>query len=98
MFEDIASAAASTEYQPEASETRRKFCTLWSLACHPRRCGPQTRGKQAETWMLEDCLDESIDIATRFVDCEFRADAGKQIDPSVLIPFSDSIGASPVRY
>jgi hypothetical protein len=34
--------------------------------------------------MLEDWLDESIGIATRFVYCEFRAGAGKQIDPSVL--------------
>ena len=34
--------------------------------------------------MLEDWLDESIGIATRFVYYEFRAGAGKQIDPSVL--------------
>ena len=34
--------------------------------------------------MLEDWLDESIGIATRFVYYKFRAGAGKQIDPSVL--------------
>jgi hypothetical protein len=34
--------------------------------------------------MLEDWLDESIGIATRFVYCEFRAGAGKQIGPTVL--------------
>ena len=34
--------------------------------------------------MLEDWLDESIGIATRFIYYEFRASAGKQIDPSVL--------------
>ena len=34
--------------------------------------------------MIEDWLYESIGIATRFVYYEFRADAGKQIDPSVL--------------
>jgi len=34
--------------------------------------------------MLEDWLDESIGIATRFVYYEFRADAGKQIYASVL--------------
>ena len=34
--------------------------------------------------MLEDWLDESIGIATRFIYYEFRAGAGKQIDPSVL--------------
>ena len=38
---------------------------------------PQTRGKQAEAWMLEDWLDERSGIATRFVDYEFRAGAGK---------------------
>ena len=48
--------------------------------------------------MLEDWLDESIGIATRFVDYEFRAGAGKQIDPSVLSQLSDSMGAAPVRY
>ena len=34
--------------------------------------------------MLEDWLDESIGIGTRFIYYEFRASAGKQIDPSVL--------------
>jgi hypothetical protein len=34
--------------------------------------------------MLEDWLDESIGIATRFVYYEFPADTGKQIYPSVL--------------
>jgi hypothetical protein len=34
--------------------------------------------------MIEDRLDERIGIATRFVYYEFRAGAGKQIDPSVL--------------
>ncbi|MEG4918018.1 MULTISPECIES: hypothetical protein [unclassified Microcoleus] len=48
--------------------------------------------------MIEYRLDESIDIATRCVYCEFRAAAGKQIDPSVLSQFSDSIGAAPLRY
>ncbi|MEG4989764.1 hypothetical protein QUB08_29085 [Microcoleus sp. BR0-C5] len=54
--------------------------------------------RQAEAWMIEDWLDEIIGIGTRFVDYEFRADAGKQIDPSVLSQFSDSIGIAPVRY
>jgi len=34
--------------------------------------------------MLEDWLDETIGIATRFVYNEFRVGATKQIDPSVL--------------
>ncbi|MEG4488765.1 hypothetical protein [Microcoleus sp. D2_18a_B4] len=48
--------------------------------------------------MIEYRLDDSTDMATRCVYCEFRAAAGKQIDPSVLSQFSDSIGATPVRY
>ncbi|MEG3910434.1 hypothetical protein QT976_21150 [Microcoleus sp. w2-18aC6] len=60
---------------------------------------PQTRGKQAETWILvENWLDDSIGIATRFVDYEFRVCAVQHIEPSVLSKFSDSIGAAPVRY
>ncbi|CAA9313667.1 hypothetical protein AVDCRST_MAG84-955 [uncultured Microcoleus sp.] len=34
--------------------------------------------------MIEDWLDESIDIPSRFVCYDFRAGAGKQIDSSVL--------------
>lgn len=34
--------------------------------------------------MIEDWLDESIDIATRFVYYDYRVGAGKQIDSSVL--------------
>lgn len=37
---------------------------------------------QSQTLMLEDWLDESIGTATRFVYYQFRAGAGKQIDPS----------------
>ncbi|MEP6514683.1 hypothetical protein [Microcoleus vaginatus] len=99
MFEDIASAAASTEYQPEdlADSTQIWHCRS-SLAFLPRRCYPQTRRKQAQTWMLENWLDDSIGIATRFVDYEFRPGAGKHIELSVLGQFSDSIDAAPVRY
>lgn len=45
---------------------------------------PADESLQAEAWMIEDWLDESLGIATRFVYYEFRAGAGKQIDPSVL--------------
>ncbi len=45
---------------------------------------PAGESLQAEVWTIEDWLDESIGIATRFVYYEFRAGAGKQIDPSVL--------------
>lgn len=39
---------------------------------------------QAEAWMLEDWLDESIGTATRFVYYDFRAGSGKAIDPSLF--------------
>ncbi len=45
---------------------------------------PADESLQLEAWTIEDWLDESIGIATRFVYYEFRAGAGKQIDPSVL--------------
>lgn len=38
----------------------------------------------AEVWALEDWLDESIGIATRFVYYHFRAGEGRSIDPSLL--------------
>jgi glutathione S-transferase len=39
--------------------------------------------QQTEALMLEDWLDESIGTATRFVYYDFRADEGKNIDPSL---------------
>lgn len=43
---------------------------------------PATPQLQAEAWMLEDWLDESVGVATRFVYYDFRAGAGKSIDDS----------------
>lgn len=40
--------------------------------------------QQTEASMLEDWLDESIGTATRFVYYDYRAGAGKQIDPSLF--------------
>ncbi len=39
--------------------------------------------QQTEALMLEDWLDESIGVATRFVYYDFRAGAGKSLDPSL---------------
>ncbi|MEG4278801.1 hypothetical protein QUA62_15150 [Microcoleus sp. MON1_C1] len=57
------------EGQPEAiADLRQILHCRSSLAFFPRHCGSQTRGKQVELWMLvEDFLDESIRMATRFV-------------------------------
>lgn len=42
------------------------------------------RQLQTQASMIEDWLDESIGTATRFVYYDFRAGAGKQIDPSLF--------------
>jgi glutathione S-transferase len=38
--------------------------------------------EQKQAWLLEDWLDESIGTATRFIYYHFRANEGKDIDPS----------------
>jgi hypothetical protein len=48
--------------------------------------------------MIEDWLDESIAIATRFVYYEFRVGARKQNRPVCFESVSDAIGAPPVRH
>ncbi|MCP2728989.1 glutathione S-transferase family protein [Limnofasciculus baicalensis] len=50
--------------------------------------------QQQEALMLEDWLDESIGTATRFIYYNFRAGAGKQIDPS----FASQLVIQVVRY
>jgi glutathione S-transferase len=39
--------------------------------------------QNTEMWAIEDWFDESIGVAARFVYYDFRAGAGKQIDPSL---------------
>lgn len=48
----------------------------------PSLLPPQSQ-LQAQAWMLEDWLDESIGTATRFVYYDFRAGEGKAINPSL---------------
>jgi glutathione S-transferase len=38
---------------------------------------------QAEAWMIEDWLDESIGVATRFIYYDYRAGEGKSINPAL---------------
>lgn len=38
--------------------------------------------QNTQVWALEDWLDESIGVATRFIYYDYRANAGKQLDPS----------------
>jgi glutathione S-transferase len=38
---------------------------------------------QSQAWAIEDWLDESVGVATRFVYYHFRSGEGKQLDPSL---------------
>lgn len=43
---------------------------------------PSDYSLRTQVWTLEDWLDESIGVATRFVYYDFRAGAGRSLDPS----------------
>ncbi|MEO1144488.1 MAG: glutathione S-transferase family protein [Cyanobacteria bacterium J06638_22] len=45
---------------------------------------PADPGQQMEAKLLEDWLDESIGVATRFVYYDYRAGEGKALDPSLM--------------
>jgi glutathione S-transferase len=66
--------------KPEAiADSTRIFHFLEQLQPDP----PLVANQSAEMWAIEDWLDESIGIATRFVYYDFRAGEGKAIDPSL---------------
>jgi glutathione S-transferase len=66
--------------QPEAiADSSRIFRFLDQLQPDP----PLIAHHSTEMWAIEDWLDESIGIATRFVYYDFRAGEGKAIDPSL---------------
>jgi glutathione S-transferase len=44
---------------------------------------PSDEKERRQAWLLEDWLDESIGVATRFVYYDYRARSGKAIDPSL---------------
>ncbi|HEY9643228.1 MAG TPA: glutathione S-transferase [Coleofasciculaceae cyanobacterium] len=54
-----------------------RYCPEPSLSLADQRLN-------AEVWALEDWLDESIGIATRFVYYDFRSGEGKAINPSLI--------------
>jgi glutathione S-transferase len=69
--------------QPEAiGDSTRIFHFLDQIQPEPA-LGLADTGLNAEMWAIEDWLDESIGVAARFVYYDFRAGAGKQIDPSL---------------
>jgi glutathione S-transferase len=52
---------------------------------HPDRSFiPRDETEQQQAWLLEDWLDESIGVATRFVYYDYRAGEGKAIDPALV--------------
>jgi glutathione S-transferase len=66
--------------QPEAiADSSRIFRFLEQWQPDP----PLIVDRSTEMWAIEDWLDESIGIATRFVYYDFRAGEGKAIDPSL---------------
>lgn len=72
------------EGQPAAiADSTQIFKFLESYCPSPPLLLPDPQ-LQAQAWMLEDWLDESIGTATRFVYYQFRAGPGKAIDPSLL--------------
>jgi len=70
--------------QPAAlGDSTQIFHFLESYRSHP----PLTLDhptQNAELWMVEDWLDESIGMAARFIYYDFRAGVGKSIDPSLV--------------
>jgi glutathione S-transferase len=72
------------EGQPAAvGDSTQIFHFLESYRSQPTLTLDQPE-QNAELWMIEDWLDESIGIAARFVYYNFRAGAGKSIDPSLV--------------
>jgi glutathione S-transferase len=66
--------------QPTAiADSTRIFHFLDQLQPDP----PLVADQSTEMWAIEDWLDESIGIATRFVYYDYRAGEGKAIDPSL---------------
>jgi len=69
--------------QPEAiADSTQIFKFLERFQQQPPLFLPNPE-QQSQAWMLEDWLDESIGIATRFVYYHFRSREGKKLDPSL---------------
>ena len=70
--------------QPTAIADSTKILKYLETYCPEPSLTLSDRQLQIEASMLEDWLDESIGTATRFVYYDYRAGAGKQIDPSLV--------------
>lgn len=70
--------------QPTAIADSTEILKYLETYCPEPTLTLSDRKLQIEASMLEDWLDESIGTATRFVYYDYRAGAGKQIDPSLF--------------
>jgi glutathione S-transferase len=68
--------------QPAAIGDSTQIFHFLEAYCPERSLTLPDPAQNAEAWALEDWLDESIGIATRFIYYDYRAGAGKQINPS----------------
>lgn len=70
--------------QPTAIADSTKILKYLETYCLEPSLTLSDRKLQIQASMIEDWLDESIGTATRFVYYDYRAGAGKQIDPSLF--------------
>ena len=70
--------------QPTAIGDSTRIFHFLEAYCPERSLTLSEPERNAEAWALEDWLDESIGIATRFIYYDYRAGAGKQINPSPI--------------
>ncbi|NJR57905.1 MAG: glutathione S-transferase [Cyanobacteria bacterium CRU_2_1] len=69
--------------QPDAIADSTRILHFLDTDCPEPSLSLSDPDRNSEVWALEDWLDESIGVATRFVYYHFRAGEGKQIDPSL---------------
>ena len=80
--------------QPEVVADSTEILRYLETYRHEPPLIPEDLGERNMAWLLEDWLDESIGIASRFVYYDFRSREGKELDPS----FSSQLVISIVRF
>ncbi|MEG3439130.1 glutathione S-transferase family protein [Pannus brasiliensis CCIBt3594] len=69
--------------QPEVVADSTRILRYLEKYAPDRSFVPEAESDRRQAWLLEDWLDESIGVATRFVYYDYRAGEGKSIDPSL---------------
>jgi glutathione S-transferase len=67
--------------QPEVVADSTRILRYLEKYAPDRPFVPEGENTRKQAWLLEDWLDESIGVATRFVYYDYRAGEGKAIDP-----------------